>query len=513
MQRRFLKPFLVVFTSIFALSCSNQSIEPKEHQITNSKDVLLEQNRIFCFSSREHLSEILKTKDVSSLDTIHSDYPLLKTLSPEDHKITLEDLVPDVDLRELLSKSGEVIIADTLYMITEKGTFFCKTKYRDELLALTTQDLDLVMSAPVEENLYRVDNVYIYDTFRQHSNPQNLLSESDAASERLEEGQDPDNLRALSDRQLPDINSFELVRGSRQTWFGKLFQSLGIRKSHVKPLSGVKNRRLNCAVFDYNYYFRQSVGVTAKIQKKMWYGAWVLAPIWGQEDLRVGFESVIVRFPYPDNSTYGDIFERAFPDRDLNNINIQHGRPWLHTKPLRWPSSMNSKGLIEVDLGFFPMIEISTPSPAEIATAVSRHLYTIAKDLARRNNIYVDFESMDPFSPIPRNKRTSDLIEIIKELKVCVPVFAKDGIYVYFPFGEIRNTEKHPEITFRFAETYLTNFKLSFSGSTGDLSNINSLYKHIKVAVGNPDITLIQGNFYACAYSDKWHGYRLYWQR
>lgn len=107
-------------------SCKTQLNEPRP-QLAEKQGSQVENDRIICFSSREQLDEVLKKEDISLLKTIPSNFLTLKA-SDIDQESQLEDLVPDVTLRNLLSKRGEVIIADTLYIITEKGNLFFQDK-------------------------------------------------------------------------------------------------------------------------------------------------------------------------------------------------------------------------------------------------------------------------------------------------------------------------------------------------------------------------------------------------
>ena len=78
----------------------------------------------------------------------------------------------------------------------------------------------------------------------------------------------------------PDFELFERERASRKTIVGKLLQSIAFRRGLTKEFPNNRKRRLNCAVFDYNYVLRQSIGITAKIQKSMWHG-------WGKVSIGV----------------------------------------------------------------------------------------------------------------------------------------------------------------------------------------------------------------------------------
>ena len=415
--------------------------------------------------------------------------------------LTISGLVPDPGFRSLLNRDAEIIVGDTLYRITPNGTLFCELPFMDELRNYV---LNTTNEIQVGTDLYKNGNIYRYDTFF----GVDLIDDPiliDGST--IEDINNFSCLKGASNIPAPNISSFPSERASKWTFFGKLLQGLGQRKAITANLGNRKDRRINAAVFDYNYLVYQSVGLTAKVQKKWWYGGWTKVVNWPKDQLRIGFRNVVIKYPYPSGSSYSEIYTKVFGSIPSP---YQHPTPGSILVKPKNGSIWNQHGTIEVDLSYLPMIEISSPSLGDLLEAAKGHITSLAVSYNKSHNNFIDpLKGIDVFSEVPREQRSAYLDEILAEMDLHIPVFAKDGIYVLIPAMSLNNKENETELTLRLAERY-TNFMLTYS-STID-GNLKSFYKDIKLTgLNNPDIKLVRGDFFACAYMGNWSGFRLYW--
>lgn len=67
----------------------------------------------------------------------------------------------------MLNSEGEIIIADTLYKITQNGTFFAHVLDKADLLKYVDSYSSLKrLEEPIRENLYKYGNSYRFDSYR-----------------------------------------------------------------------------------------------------------------------------------------------------------------------------------------------------------------------------------------------------------------------------------------------------------------------------------------------------------
>ncbi len=499
---------MVASLLFFAAGCQKVTSELEVETSTYQEREKRTEESLLKFRSSQDLENVLK--DEAAIKRLEEKLPAsfwdedsvhLRSNEEGDY-IENSDLVPDERIARLLNEKGEIQIADTIYVITQYGTFFSgANNYAEIYEAIGNREMHY--SNPVGEDLYQIGNVYRFDTFKgcdfnQHSISSRILdSESKSGSDT--------QLRGNDEIPEPNIGSFSRERASKHTWIGKALQKRGQRKSLVKVFSSDNRKRINCAVFDYNYYFRQSIGVTAKIQKKMWYGAWAKMKYLSSDCLRVGFQNVIVKYPYPKGSSYGEIFAKAFPMK-LTQYIPPYNPSYEYIK-------RNPDG--SIDRSFLPMIGKSGPTKNEVINAAIGHLGAYVKDyISSKRNEGLDEllkYDMDSFISTPRHERPKELNEIIDKMRVFVSVLAEDGIYVFFPQGEIRNSTDQTEITLRFVDQFLSEFSIGYSGTIAGLQSLSGIYGGLNFSAGNPDITLIDGEFYGCGYLGDWKGFRMYW--
>lgn len=502
---------------LFSLSFTLAIIScTKERPLESTDKVLSNQtnkSEILNFSSREALDNAISNHSTvdSYGDSLHYKISesqqmfLLRSNTSDDTEIAYtSELVPDPDLAKLINLNGEIIVDDTLYIITPLGTFFGEQKYKNEIYAALT-DTASHRKKLLSDDLYQINNhTFRYDTFKgsysSYEYIDSISSEDNAVTTEK-------TLKsANSDIPAPNIESFDFTKASKHTFVGKFLQSLGQRKSNVIKFPSNSKRRLNCAAFDYNYVFRQSIGITAKIQHRMWYGAWLKVRSWQENAIRIGYKDVVVRIPYPKGSSYNEIYSKVFSSQSFREP-IRYRNTVFRALP---NDNWAKHGAINIDLGVFPMITIPTPSKNELVEAAYKYLTSFLRQNINKKYIGDSTnKTFDPFSPSAREDREPFEKQIEKQ-NLGVPIYAKDGIYVVFPIGYISNTCGENEITYRFFEKYVE-FLISWTHKIDSPMTLNGIYKESALRLKNPDAELISGSFYACGYLDSWVGYRLIW--
>ena len=498
----------ILFCSLVITSCNKEDFyaPPSDKPIVGDNK---NQTEIMFFSNRSALDNAIESASTTDSNgkslsmTINSE-KLRKEGGADSKEIPLSVLVPEKNFAKLLNADGEIIVGDTVYSITQHGTFFApKSKILE--LRNTVQKADFSKEEKVGDDLYRIGDVYRFDTFKNaHFNqPDDDSIYHDQEEIDPEDEKGGNILRSENSIPAPNIEKFPLERASRKTWAGKIFQkTLTLRKSLTETLPGNRNRRLNCALFDYNYRIRQSIGITAKVQKKMWHGGWAKVKYWDENTIRIGFKNVILHFPYPDGVSYDLLFKRLRPVPPLGN----NPNPYMPAPP-SWKDPMFPDfESIEIP----PFINISSPTWGDLIKASANHVSGILKKLAHHGEIPYPDGGRDIFENIyPYGKRPSSMDEIIGKIGLRVPIFAKDGIYVLLPAGELRNEEDQTEITFRFFDKWMESFILSYSNTFRDFPKFR--LGGLDASVSNKDVSLVDGEFYACAYMDGWVGYKMYW--
>lgn len=487
--------FNVVLFSCLLLSCTAKDIVPESSRAQNLSET---RDRPLTFSSKEDLDRFL----TDSAECCHSG--LRSTLSENNNMdfyedpfigtIFISDLVPEEPFSSILSTKGEIIVADTLYRITTKGTFF--TPIEKASLIEDLSGYDFTKEVLRGRDLYEYKGVFRYDTFKgvDFTAPFEVSSEEEHT-----------NLR--SNIPEPNIASFEKRNAYNPSIVGGFLQRFAsLRKPLVKNFPGRSNRRINCALFDYNYIVRQSIGISVKVQKKLWYGGWGRMVNWPANTIRAGFKNVVIKFPYPSDSTYDVILKRAFPGGIPPGgiLSLRSPNGWTHA---------DQSAKYRVDLNYPPITNSSSLSLDKIIQLTGKHVYTLVRGRINAMDNRIKLSDLDDFERNPRSQRPKDLEEILAKLKLSVPVFAKDGIYVFIPHGVVLNRENESEVKVRFVNAF-GRFTVGYSATLGDKGpGMKSVFQNIlkQSKIINKDAALIAGEFYGCAYLNSWIGYRMYW--
>lgn len=463
----------------------------------------------------------------------------LRTATGESVELPYSALVPEEGFRNLLNERGEIQLRDTLYCISPAGTFYTHVKNSAELKRVVDAYVQ-GQGERIREKTLKIGEVYLYETFANagFESENDLEVDSDGVGG---DGELENNLRATNYWGIPqpDLNSFEQVRARRQTIVGQFLQSTIIRNSFVRRFDTDNGARLNCAVFDYDYVLRRSIGVTAKIQKKMWHG-WAQIKNWGEGQILIGYRYVIVKYEYPKDMPNVEEMAMKMPDM-MSVYETDAQRSYLRS--LSYPEWFKTN-LVNVTI---PVLKKQAKlSAQDVVSAVSDRVKSFMRAHARASLN----TSTSPWQNVER--LPDDRVDaIIKELKMqenipmCVPVYAEDGIYMYYSGGWMTNVkgprDRRPptEITMRFVDQILE-VRLDYRTGLDRIGFSFDKFKpegQVKVALeGNRPVwesttagfqtanfgfqiraartggELIEGDFYAAGYnSGEWVGFNLKW--
>ncbi len=445
-------------------------------------------------------------------------------------------LVPEAAFRKLLNERGEVQVGDTIYCITPAGTFFAPRKALTELRSVSSR-YKKGSGEQVQENLFRVGSVYLYDTFANAEFSNNDMEvKEDQRDTAVHEARSIDPVLAAG-IPLPDLSSFPKERGRRITWAGKIFQSISVRKSHVATFPANRNRRVNCAVYDFNYVAYHSIGITAKVQKKMWYGGWGKMKYYPERTILVGYRYALVKYPYP-----GNMYDRLkamfshIPYTSPNTFYAADQSSYLASLP--YPSWFKTS-----------LINVTEPLLGLLKKDITlQDVISEAGDLAKRfvrsqagaswqaqqyekHNIFNDKINQEEL------EKTIQILRMDDFLPATVPIYAQDGIYIFYSGGWLTNRPDESEIDFkldgghgtfylRYQTQDLKKFGFDLSKPYFDPKinfNFNTFMpspEEVNMGAGNIGLsiesdkgvgTLVGGDFFAIAYNGSWEGYNLSW--
>lgn len=453
-------------------------------------------------------------------------------------QIPFSVLVPDASFRKLLNKQGEIQVGDSVYRITPEGTFYAHHRDLDELRQLSQSPLPRE-AQQVDEERYRYGNVTLLRTFAGVTFTEDDVEEQ---GEGDNEATPKQQARAIpfapsfaGGVPVPDLNTFPSERAQRKTILGKVFYGLSVPYSHTSTLPSNKKRRLNCAVYNYDYAIYHSIGVRAKIQKKMWYGGWGVVKNWGANTIMVGFRHVLMRYPYPPDMK-ARVQEMMRPIEASQQSAIIAARKDRFLTGIPYPDWFK-RSVFPVSL---PLLgtTLSSITYQDVASLAKDKIHGFIKSRLSARNPEV-YNPTDFFAPRLSDQEVEETINKYKLMDFApsaIPIYAKDHIYMLYTGGWVMNREDQPEIDFKldagFGQGQIgiswnpnSPFKISspsFSPNIGfnpknpgatSLNGGSLSAGALKLEFSSADnkAELIEGSFFALAYSDGWVGYNLYW--
>ncbi|MBF1310710.1 MAG: hypothetical protein HXN09_04950 [Porphyromonadaceae bacterium] len=468
-------------------------------------------------------------------DQLKSNQP--RTLSGDSiSSLSYSVMVPETAFRKLLNERGEIQVGDTIYCITPAGTFYAPKTALLELRAVA-KDYKPGAGEPVREHLFKVGQVYLYETFANAE-----FSEDDVDVPDSQEEVGDNEARSIGpvlagNIPLPDLNSFPKERGRRITWAGKIFQSISVRKSHVATFPANPRRRVNCAVYDFNYLVYHSIGITAKVQKKMFYPGWAKMKYWPKNTILVGYRYALVKYPYPDNM-YNRLKEAfaKIPHSSPNTLYAASQSEYLSRLP--YPSWFKTEliNLTEPILGLFKA-KLTYQDVLSLAGDQIKSLIRSQAGASWESQRYADHDIFTSKKDKVELERTIQTLKMDDFVPGAVPIYAQDGIYIFYSGGWMTNRqEDQPEVDFKLDGGY-GNFMLTYNGSLTNAGfdfskpyfkpNLSFNFQTFTPSMGGANMgagnmnlsitsdrgagTLIGGDFFAVAYNGSWEGYNLSW--
>lgn len=397
----------------------------------------------------------------------------------------------------------------------------------------------------VAEKDLQIGSVKLYKTFLGADfNGEGSGEDPNAASEEgdadegayTQEARGIDPISGLDENlPIPDLSRFPQERGRRKTWFGKIFQSLSVRKSHISILPDNKRRRLNCAVYDFDYRIYHSIGVTAKIQKKMWYGGWAKVKYWSPGTILVGYRYALVRYPYP-----GDMYKRTTAVVDMVAQHI-HGvvaetrsdfldylpRPAWFKKTL-FNSTSPIYALTKKALTLEDVLKVAKPM-----------IHSLVRSQAGASWVDNEATLREKLNPKLNREQLDWAISWLKQSEFVptqTPIYAEDGIYVLYKGGWYSNMKDESEVDVALNEgfgSFVLKINMGVKNGVPQFQkgpvvpDVNVGWHNNMPTVGSASVKLgsaqlefgkddsagklIDGDFFAIAYGGGWVGYNLVW--
>ena len=343
-MKSILKTILVFVFILVICSCH----EEKEIELLNSKDITKQVIARNQFSSVDELIATLQSlKNNSVITRVHGIDTIVGIDAPienvEDYlgdgvvnyeytnissELLIQDgdmtyyeacgydtLVPDTLFARVLNIKGEFQVADTVYKISRKGTYFFKADL-EPYFTENYSTYESIEGTQISENVLLIDSVgiYRYATFKKDNDE---MSEATEMPDDIEETNQsystlPNNTFAsqVNWSALPTYNS------DAKTILGTIWQSIfGRDKSYYHKIAN--KRRVRGKLYYYDYKVHQSIGAMCELQKKNWIG-------WSgtkADKLTINWHNIVMQYSY--TTTRPDMPTNANPYSTVtNNVDI-----------------------------------------------------------------------------------------------------------------------------------------------------------------------------------------------
>ncbi|MDR0811016.1 MAG: hypothetical protein LBN23_01895 [Paludibacter sp.] len=245
------------------------------------------QNLIHSSSSTEQYNKRWKGKE--SINKVKSTSEEFSDNIIETEEL-LADLIPNENFRNIVNEKGEFIVGTTIYKICKFGTLYTDVKYKDELELINQVKID--NSSYIDEKLKKIGNVYLYETFANHSVEDNYTETDKMGVNGMQKA-------IAATTAEPNINSFPVKSASRHTivggWLDAIFGEDIWRYETI-----ASGKRLGAKLYDYNYVVTKETGFSAKVQHNgTWFGTWGLIPSWS-DGITIGWEDMLFKITIPE---------------------------------------------------------------------------------------------------------------------------------------------------------------------------------------------------------------------
>ncbi|OJU44255.1 MAG: hypothetical protein BGN96_01705 [Bacteroidales bacterium 45-6] len=210
--------------------------------------------------------------------------------------IGFDSLVPNPNFARLFNPDGELEVAANIVKVTTSGTYVYAKSKEDRFNSLLDENGDGLAGVEIDKNVEKIeDGIFLYKTFAANEDYKLVSSGNYELLPDEEDGNGSSITKAASE---PDYNSFDTFSADRQTFVGKLIQSIiGSTKAHTINFSS--KRRVKGSFYFYNYGVYSEIGVKGWTDKKNWI-TWSKTEA---DELRVGWRKVILKSSIPDYYT------------------------------------------------------------------------------------------------------------------------------------------------------------------------------------------------------------------
>jgi hypothetical protein len=228
-------------------------------------------------------------------------YPPVTPTPEEIAIVKLDSLVTDPYFASVLSPAGEVEVENTLYRITDHGTFLVASEDEAELdTFLTALDMGLDLGTNLllqEEDLFRLPfhpKIFFIDSYGHF----NFNSNNNTTS-----GTSPTNTIMdfpLGENVFTNVDVYEF--NDAKTWVGKGLQEL-FGRDHFKSYNNTSKARLKVNFYSTNWGVFASAGARAVIQTRGWTGLY--RPFENFDEMRLGWSNVVIKLDLPPLNPMG----------------------------------------------------------------------------------------------------------------------------------------------------------------------------------------------------------------
>lgn len=208
--------------------------------------------------------------------------------------LDLDSLVADPYFASVLSPDGEVEVDNTIYKVTEHGTFLVASEDKaelDQLIVDIDNGLDLSLNVLSEgDDVYKLilsDKILVIDTYGKISpNNGTIISGTSPTNTIIDFPVGPNVFTNV------DVYEFN----DSHTWVGKAAQNL-FGRDHFKTYNNTDKTRLKVNFYSTNWGIFASVGARSVIQTRGWTGLY--RPLENFDEMRLGWSNVVIELDLP----------------------------------------------------------------------------------------------------------------------------------------------------------------------------------------------------------------------
>jgi hypothetical protein len=296
----------------------------------------------------------------------------------------LSEMVPDMAFSDLLNENLEIQVENTVFKITEFGTFFAQIDDVESMLLAVDNfersDLEELRNSKNingrlnlydDEGSYMLEEgVYLEDTYSEVDLDEDLIY-SNPVSSTSNQIYQIDNFCGYCAPSTPtalpkaEYDKFITHSYGSHTVVGKLIEGF-VGSNTAFETSFTSKYRLKVKLYSYNYVVYKSIGLNAKMQKKGWTGLWAKHNDSKATKLVLGWDALLFSIPitYIMPINYQQLPSKAISKEILNFSNF----------------SLESSGLSDVTI---PFLDRKSNDWNFLEKALTKQVYSSFADLTK----------------------------------------------------------------------------------------------------------------------------------